>query len=127
MADVKPQHTATTKLPKHELPTALPLVPVPDIVQALSQLKQPHQQLIGFAAQMGDIVPPALEKLKRKGLDAIVANPIDVADCGFGGDRNQAIFISAQGHQTPIPHCTKLEMAHRILDLIAALKQVDRA
>ena len=127
VADVKPQHTATTKLPKHELPTALPLVPVPDIVQALSQLKQPHQQLIGFAAQMGDIVPPALEKLKRKGLDAIVANPIDVADCGFGGDRNQAIFISAQGHQTPIPHCTKLEMAHRILDLIAALKQVDRA
>jgi phosphopantothenoylcysteine decarboxylase / phosphopantothenate---cysteine ligase len=122
VADVKPQQTSTTKLPKHELPTALPLAPVPDIVQALSQLKQTHQRLIGFAAQTGDIVPPALEKLKRKGLDAIVANPIDVADCGFGGDRNQAIFITAQGHQTPIPHCTKLEMAHRILDLIVGLK-----
>ncbi len=122
VADVKPQQTATTKLPKHELPTALPLAPVPDIVQALSQLKQTHQWLIGFAAQTGDIVPPALEKLRRKGLDAIVANPIDVEDCGFGGDRNQAIFITAQGHQTPIPHCTKLEVAHRILDLIAGLK-----
>jgi phosphopantothenoylcysteine decarboxylase / phosphopantothenate---cysteine ligase len=119
VADVKPLHTATTKLPKHELPTALSLASVPDIVQALSQLKQPHQKLIGFAAQTGDIVPPALEKLKRKGLDAIVANPIDVVDSGFGGDRNQAIFINARGHQTPIPHCTKLEMAHRILDLIA--------
>jgi phosphopantothenoylcysteine decarboxylase / phosphopantothenate---cysteine ligase len=119
VADVKPQHTATTKLPKHELPTALPLASVSDIVQSLSQLKQPHQKLIGFAAQTGDIVPPALEKLKRKGLDAIVANPIDVVDSGFGGDRNQAIFINAVGHQTPIPHCTKLEMAHRILDLIA--------
>ena len=119
VADVKPQHTATVKLPKHELPTALPLASVPDIVQSLSQLKQPHQKLIGFAAQTGDIVPPALEKLKRKGLDAIVANPIDVVDSGFGGDRNQAIFITAQGEQTPIPHCTKLEMAHRILDLIA--------
>jgi phosphopantothenoylcysteine decarboxylase / phosphopantothenate---cysteine ligase len=119
VADVKPQHTAATKLPKHELPTALPLASVPDIVQSLSQLKQPHQKLIGFAAQTGDIVPPALEKLKRKGLDAIVANPIDVVDSGFGGDRNQAIFINAQGQQTPIPHCTKFEMAHRILDLIA--------
>jgi phosphopantothenoylcysteine decarboxylase / phosphopantothenate---cysteine ligase len=123
VADVKPQHTATTKLPKHELPTALPLAPVPDIVQALSYLKQPHQKLIGFAAQTGDIVPPALEKLKRKGLDAIVANPIDMVDSGFGGDRNQAIFINAQGHQIPIPHCTKFEMAHRILDLIAKLEQ----
>ncbi|WP_404791340.1 bifunctional phosphopantothenoylcysteine decarboxylase/phosphopantothenate--cysteine ligase CoaBC [Altericista sp. CCNU0014] len=121
VADVKPQQYATTKLPKHELPAALPLASVPDIVQALGQLKQPHQRLVGFAAQTGDIAPPAFEKLKRKGLDAIVANPIDVADSGFGGDRNQAIFIDAQGHQTPIPHCTKLEMAHRILDLIAKL------
>jgi phosphopantothenoylcysteine decarboxylase / phosphopantothenate---cysteine ligase len=121
VADVRPLNCAPTKLPKHDLPIALPLEPVPDIVQALSQLKQPHQHLIGFAAQTGDIVPPALEKLKRKGLDAIVANPIDVADSGFGGDRNEAVFIDAQGHQTPIPHCTKLEMAHQILDLIARL------
>jgi phosphopantothenoylcysteine decarboxylase / phosphopantothenate---cysteine ligase len=91
-------------------------------VQALNHLKQPHQMLIGFAAQTGDIVPPALDKLKQKGLDAIVANPIDVAGSGFGGDRNQAIFMDAQGHQTPILHCTKLEMAHQILDLIADLK-----
>jgi phosphopantothenoylcysteine decarboxylase / phosphopantothenate---cysteine ligase len=123
VADVKPQHTAASKLPKHELPKALSLSSVPDIVQALSHIKEPHQKLIGFAAQTGEIVPPALEKLKRKGLDAIVANPIDVVDSGFGGDRNQAIFINVQGHQTPIPHCTKLEMAHKILDLIAALRQ----
>jgi phosphopantothenoylcysteine decarboxylase / phosphopantothenate---cysteine ligase len=118
VADVKPQHYATTKLPKHELPTALPLESVPDIVQELSRLKQPHQCLIGFAAQTGEIVTPALDKLKRKGLDGIVANPIDLPDSGFGSDRNQAIFINAQGQQTPIPNCTKLMMAHRLLDLI---------
>ncbi|NJM75403.1 MAG: bifunctional phosphopantothenoylcysteine decarboxylase/phosphopantothenate--cysteine ligase CoaBC [Acaryochloridaceae cyanobacterium RU_4_10] len=125
VADVKPQHYAATKLPKHELPTALPLEPVPDIVRALSQLKQPHQCLIGFAAQTGDIVTPALEKLKRKGLDGIVANPIDLPDSGFGSDRNQAIFIDAQGQQTPIPNCTKLMMAHRLLDLILQQSQKD--
>jgi phosphopantothenoylcysteine decarboxylase / phosphopantothenate---cysteine ligase len=118
VADVKPQHYAATKLPKHELPTSLPLESVPDIIQELSRLKQPHQCLIGFAAQTGDIVAPALDKLKRKGLDGIVANPIDLPDSGFGSDRNQAIFIDAQGQQTPIPNCTKLVMAHRLLDLI---------
>ncbi len=121
VADVKPQHYAPTKLPKHELPKALALESVPDIVQHLSTLKQSHQRLIGFAAQTGDIVTPALDKLKRKGLDAIVANPIDLPDSGFGSDRNQAIFIDKQGQQIPIPNCSKLEMAHQILDRILAM------
>jgi phosphopantothenoylcysteine decarboxylase / phosphopantothenate---cysteine ligase len=121
VADVKPQNYAMTKLPKYELPSALPLEPVPDIVQNLSTLKQPHQRLIGFAAQTGDIVTPALDKLKRKGLDGIVANPIDLPNSGFGGDRNQAIFMNNQGQQTPILNCSKLQMAHRILDLILAM------
>jgi phosphopantothenoylcysteine decarboxylase / phosphopantothenate---cysteine ligase len=118
VADVRPQKTASVKLAKHELPDLLPLESVPDIVQALSALKQPHQKLIGFAAQTGDIVPPAIAKLQRKGLDAIVANPIDLPESGFGQDRNEAIFIDALGIQTPISLCTKLEMAHQILDLI---------
>ena len=121
VADVRPQKTASTKLPKHEIPDLLPLESVPDIVQALSALKQPHQKLIGFAAQTGNIVPPAISKLQRKGLDAIVANPIDLPESGFGQDRNEAIFIDAVGIQTPIPLCMKLEMAHQILDLILKL------
>jgi phosphopantothenoylcysteine decarboxylase / phosphopantothenate---cysteine ligase len=126
VADVRPQKTASTKLAKYEIPDLLPLESVPDIVQALSALKQPHQKLIGFAAQTGDIVPPAIAKLRRKGLDAIVANPIDLPERGFGQDRNEAIFIDALGIQTPIPLCTKLEMAHRILDLILKLESISK-
>jgi phosphopantothenoylcysteine decarboxylase / phosphopantothenate---cysteine ligase len=121
VADVRPQKTALVKLPKHELPEQLPLESVPDLVRSLSTLKQPHQRLIGFAAQTGDIVAPAVAKLQRKGLDAIVANPIDLPESGFGQERNEAIFIDALGMQTPIPLCTKLEMAHRILDLVLNL------
>ena len=121
VADVRPQQRSSVKLAKQDLPDHLSLETVPDIVQALSQLKQPHQRLVGFAAQTGDIVTPALAKLQRKGLDAIVANPIDRPDSGFAQDRNEAIFIDATGIQTPIPNCTKLEMAHRILNLTAGL------
>ncbi|MBD1915814.1 MULTISPECIES: bifunctional phosphopantothenoylcysteine decarboxylase/phosphopantothenate--cysteine ligase CoaBC [Cyanophyceae] len=114
VADVKPATQASTKLAKADLPTSLPLAQVPDIVADLSQKRSPHQRLIGFAAQTGDIIPPALNKLKRKGLDAIVANPIDVAGSGFGGDRNQAILITKTGDHLPIPPCTKLDLAHQL-------------
>ncbi|TVP65761.1 MAG: bifunctional phosphopantothenoylcysteine decarboxylase/phosphopantothenate--cysteine ligase CoaBC [Leptolyngbya sp. LCM1.Bin17] len=118
VADVKPATQADSKLAKAELPALLPLVPVPDILTDLAQRRQPHQKLIGFAAQTGDIVSPALDKLQRKGLDAIVANPVDVADSGFGSDRNQAIIITRNGDQIAIPPCSKLSMAHQIFDAL---------
>jgi phosphopantothenoylcysteine decarboxylase / phosphopantothenate---cysteine ligase len=118
VADVKPKDYSPEKLPKRSLPQALPLEPVPDIVAQLAQLKQPHQMLVGFAAQTGDIVKPALEKLHNKKLDVIVANPIDQPDSGFGSDRNQAIFLDIQGNQVEIAPCSKLEMAHQLFDFI---------
>ncbi|KAB8316665.1 bifunctional phosphopantothenoylcysteine decarboxylase/phosphopantothenate--cysteine ligase CoaBC [Tolypothrix campylonemoides VB511288] len=118
VADVKPREYSNEKLAKKSLPQALPLEPVPDIVAELAQLKQPHQRLIGFAAQTGDIVTPALEKLHRKNLDAIVANPIDEPNSGFGSDNNQAIFLDKQGQKIEIPPCSKLQMAHHIFDLL---------
>jgi phosphopantothenoylcysteine decarboxylase / phosphopantothenate---cysteine ligase len=118
VADVKPRDYSTEKLPKRSLPQALPLEPVPDIVAQLAQLKQPHQILIGFAAQTGDIITPALEKLQRKKLDAIIANPIDQPDSGFGSDYNQAIFLDKQGCQIAIAPCSKLEMAHQLFDFV---------
>jgi phosphopantothenoylcysteine decarboxylase / phosphopantothenate---cysteine ligase len=122
VADVRPATYSATKLPKRSLPTQLDLESVPDIVAGLSRLKQPHQKLIGFAAQTGDIVTPALEKLQRKGLDAIVANPIDQPDSGFGSDRNQAIFIDCHGRQKAIVPCNKLEMAHQLFDFLGIIR-----
>jgi len=118
VADVKPRDYSTEKLPKRSLPQALSLEPVPDIVAQLAQLKQPHQLLIGFAAQTGDIITPAKEKLQTKKLDVIVANPIDKTDSGFGSNNNQAIFLDGQGHQLEIAHCSKLEMAHHLFDFV---------
>ena len=121
VADVKPAEYSSQKLPKRSLPTSLPLAPVQDIVAELGRLKQPHQRLIGFAAQTGDIVTPALEKLRQKKLDAIAANPIDQPESGFGSDTNQAILINSQGYQQSIPPCSKLQLAHHLFDFIQNL------
>ncbi|PSB18075.1 bifunctional phosphopantothenoylcysteine decarboxylase/phosphopantothenate--cysteine ligase CoaBC [filamentous cyanobacterium CCP2] len=118
VADVRPADYHAEKLPKRSLPSSLSLASVPDIVADLSQHKQPHQKLIGFAAQTGDILPPAQEKLQRKNLDAIVANPIDLPNSGFGSDQNQAIFLDAHSRKQVIPPCSKLALAHQLFDFV---------
>lgn len=122
VADVRPTHYSPEKLPKQSLPQTLRLTPAPDIVAELGVLKQPHQILVGFAAQTGDIVGPAEAKLQRKKLDMIVANPIDREGAGFGSDTNQAILIDAQGKQQEIAPCSKRELAHRLLDAVKTLR-----
>ncbi len=120
VADVKPANYSSEKLPKKSLPQSLPLESVSDIVAELGLLKQPHQRLIGFAAQTGDIVTPALQKLQAKKLDAIAANPIDLPNSGFGSDLNSAIFLDAN-RQVEIPACSKLELAHHLYYFIRTL------
>ncbi|NER38572.1 MAG: bifunctional phosphopantothenoylcysteine decarboxylase/phosphopantothenate--cysteine ligase CoaBC [Oscillatoria sp. SIO1A7] len=116
VADVKPSSYSAEKLPKRSLPSQLPLEPVPDILAELAKRKQPHQRLIGFAAQTGDIVAPAMEKLQRKKLDAIVANPIDKPGAGFGSDTNEAVFLDNRGRELRVPSCSKLQLAHHLFD-----------
>jgi phosphopantothenoylcysteine decarboxylase/phosphopantothenate--cysteine ligase len=121
VADVKPAEYIAQKLPKKLLPTSLPLEFVPDILAELGHRKQPHQRLIGFAAQTGDIVTPALQKLKEKKLDAIAANPIDQPNSGFGSDTNQAILIDKTGRQLEIEPCSKLKLAHDLFDFVQTI------
>jgi phosphopantothenoylcysteine decarboxylase/phosphopantothenate--cysteine ligase len=121
VADVKPTHYTPEKLAKADLPSSLPLEPVPDIVAQLATRKQPHQLLVGFAAQTGDIVKPALQKLTNKGLDAIAANPVDQVGAGFGSDTNQAVFLDRKGRQETFTSRSKLELAQELLDFIVNL------
>jgi len=118
VADVKPKHYSPTKLSKQSLPKTLELETVNDIVAKLAEIKQNHQKIIGFAAQTGDIVIPAVEKLQRKKLDAIVANPIDKENAGFASDYNEAVIIKKDGTKTVISPSQKLALAHQIINLI---------
>ena len=61
---------------------------------------------------------PMILGLVPKNLDIIVANPIDKAEAGFGTNTNQAIFIDNKGKQETIDSCSKLELAHRLLDFV---------
>ncbi|MGB7085795.1 MAG: bifunctional phosphopantothenoylcysteine decarboxylase/phosphopantothenate--cysteine ligase CoaBC [Phormidesmis sp.] len=118
IADVRPTATAPSKLPKHQLPAQLPLESVPDIVAQLSARKSAGQKVIGFAAQTGEIVTPAIAKLRRKQLDAIVANPVDQPDSGFGSPDNEAVILAADGTELRVERSSKLHLAHCLYDFL---------
>lgn len=121
VGDFKPATYTEKKLPKSSIPSVFPLESTPDIVAELGKVKQPHQYLIGFAAQTGDILTPAKEKLQRKGLDAILANPVDKPMTGFGSDTNSAILLDKNGREQKIETCSKLELAHHLLDFVLSI------
>lgn len=118
VADLTPKDYQSQKVPKQQLDTTIRLQHTADILADLGRKKQVSQQLVGFAAQTGEIVTPAIDKLHRKNLDAIVANPIDQPLAGFGTETNQAILIHADGRQEEVTRCSKLQLAHRLFDFL---------
>jgi phosphopantothenoylcysteine decarboxylase/phosphopantothenate--cysteine ligase len=76
--------------------------------------------LVGFAAQTGDPVPGARQKLARKKVDLIVANDVAAAGSGFDGATNQVTFVSADGVE-PQPLLSKRDVAGLVLDRVEQL------
>jgi phosphopantothenoylcysteine decarboxylase/phosphopantothenate--cysteine ligase len=83
-----------TKEEDREEVFSLSLVQNPDIAAEVGARKRPGQLLIGFAAETDDLVTNARAKLKRKGLDVMIANDVSAPGSGFGVDTNAVHMIS---------------------------------
>jgi phosphopantothenoylcysteine decarboxylase/phosphopantothenate--cysteine ligase len=120
VADFRPARIAEDKIRREETSRlTLELEQVPDLVAALGEEKEGQRVFrVGFAAEGSDLAAKGLEKMKRKGLQAIVANDISRKDIGFGSDHNEGVMLFADGTREELPRMTKREMADRILDLV---------
>jgi phosphopantothenoylcysteine decarboxylase/phosphopantothenate--cysteine ligase len=120
VADFRPAKTAAGKIRREETPSLrLELEPIPDLIATLGGEKDAAGVFrVGFAAEDSDLAAKAVEKMKRKGLQGIVANDISRKDIGFGSDNNAGIVFFADGSRQELEKMTKREMADRILDLV---------
>ena len=120
IADFRPAKIADHKIRREDTARlTLDLEPIPDLVATLG--REPESAgvfRVGFAAEGFDLEAKALDKMKRKGLQAIVANDISRKDVGFGSDHNAGVILFADGTRHDIERMTKREMADRILDLV---------
>jgi len=120
VADFRPARTEDHKIRREESPRlTIALEPIQDIVAALGKEKDLQGVFrVGFAAEGSNLETKALEKMKKKGLQAIVANDISRKDIAFGSDFNEGVMLFADGAREDLPRMTKREMADRILDLV---------
>ncbi len=122
VADYRPAETVNRKLKRGTGDLVITLQPNPDILAELGRRKT-HQVLVGFAAETEDIVQNAAEKMRRKGVDMIVANDVTAPGAGFGADTNIVTVITADGRVEELPCLPKIVVAHKIYDLLTCTNQ----
>lgn len=118
VADYRPASAAQQKIKKGEGGLALELVRTADILAEVAEARRAHQVIVGFAAETENLLENALDKLRRKRLDLIVANDARQA---MGAATNQVILIGTGGSVEQLPLLPKEEVAGQVLDRVLAL------
>ena len=96
----------------------LNLVPTKDILMEVSKIKT-QQFVVGFAAETQNLIQSALEKLRNKKLDLIVANDISAPGIGYQSDNNQVTLVDSDEQVENLPRMAKQEIANILLDKIS--------
>ncbi|MEG1479317.1 MAG: bifunctional phosphopantothenoylcysteine decarboxylase/phosphopantothenate--cysteine ligase CoaBC, partial [Clostridiales bacterium] len=117
VADYRVAAVATEKIKKSETEMTLKLVKNDDILANLGAKKQ-HQYLVGFAAETSDIKENALNKLKKKNLNMIVANDVTQKGAGFDVDTNIVTIYTNDNKVLNVDLTTKENLANIILEEI---------
>jgi len=131
VGDFRPAHAADKKLERGAGLT-LELEPTPDVLAQIARIVRgtdsngdptaqavaPQPYLVGFAAETGSL-DRALDKLRRKGVDLLVANDVAEAGSGFGTETNRVSILAADGGRDDLPLLSKREVADRLLDRVA--------
>jgi phosphopantothenoylcysteine decarboxylase/phosphopantothenate--cysteine ligase len=120
VADFRPKAPADQKIKKRDGVPEVVLEPTPDILGVLSARRRPGQVLVGFAAETRDLRAEATDKLRRKGLDLIVANDVSAPGVGFGHDTNAVVVLDADGGAVEVPLTGKRAVAGAVLDVVIA-------
>ncbi|MGP1675059.1 MAG: bifunctional phosphopantothenoylcysteine decarboxylase/phosphopantothenate--cysteine ligase CoaBC [Candidatus Limnocylindrales bacterium] len=79
----------------------------------------PRPVLVGFAAETGSL-DRAADKLRRKGVDLLVANDVAEPGSGFGTETNRVSILAIEGDREDLPLLSKRDVADRLLDRIVA-------
>ncbi|WP_422660489.1 bifunctional phosphopantothenoylcysteine decarboxylase/phosphopantothenate--cysteine ligase CoaBC [Paenibacillus sp. EC2-1] len=118
VADYRPVNAASSKLKKQGETMLLELVKTTDILETLGKHKQ-SQFLVGFAAETDSVEQYAMDKLRRKNCDLIVANDVTKSGVGFGTDTNSVSVFDSEGLALHLPLMSKEDVARRLLTLAA--------
>ena len=118
VCDYRPWQVSRQKIKKTGKRLRLELEPTTDILFELGKRKR-RQVLVGFAAETDNLKRHALDKLRRKRLDLIVANDASA----FESDTNRVTLFFADGCVECLPEMTKRKVASELVQRITGLRK----
>jgi len=116
VADYRPRSISDSKIKKSNDSLNIEMKKTVDILSDVDVSVK-----VGFAAESDDLESNAREKLSKKNLDFIVANDITAENSGFDSETNEVMIIDKGGQKEKLPLMPKIDVAHKILDRVAAL------
>lgn len=116
VSDYSPANISTQKIKKSTDILSLELHYNPDILFDVSH-HYPDLFTVGFAAETENLINHAKQKLQRKKLNMIVANPVG-NNKGFDKDTNQLEILWENGHIS-LPEDNKNKLAKELLLIIS--------
>ncbi len=119
-ADFRASEVAEGKLTRDDS-LDLHLEPTEDILASLAASRTEQQTVVAFAAEAGENVDRAREKLTRKNADLIVLNDISNPAIGFESQENAIILIDPTSHDH-VPQASKDVIADAILARVERLR-----
>jgi phosphopantothenoylcysteine decarboxylase/phosphopantothenate--cysteine ligase len=120
-ADFRPVEAAKGKIERRGA-LDLHLEPTEDILASLAATRTDGQTIVAFAAEAGENVERARDKLTRKNADLIVLNDVSNPEIGFESEENAVTLIDAASEKH-IPTASKNLIADAILDRVDELRE----
>jgi len=118
VADYRPIRTIEGKLSRSRGPLTLKLTPTPDLTAQCAARRHPRQRIIAFALEPSDqLESRAIEKLMRKNVDAIIANPLKT----MGADEIEPLWITRNGSRETPGRLNKHDFATWLLNRICSM------
>jgi len=119
VADYRPVTASEHKIKKERASLTLELERTTDILGSLAEAAAPRVK-VGFAAETRAVVDEGTRKLRRKGLDLVVANDV-AGGAVFGTDSNHVHLIDRDGATEELGPAPKEQIAESILDAVVEL------
>lgn len=118
VSDYRPVSQADRKLKKKDEKLTLELTKTEDILAEIGRRKT-KQFVVGFAAETDHLEENAMKKVTGKNCDLVAANDVSNLAVGFRSENNELHIFDNNGLVEKIPLMSKLDVARRLLRLVA--------
>jgi len=123
VADYRVAEVAGEKIKKTAETMTLTLVKNPDILGSARSAFGFEGLLVGFAAETEKLAEHALDKLRRKDCDLLVANDVSRTDIAFDRDENEVELFYRDGRHETLAQASKAAIAAELVGRVESLRE----